>query len=338
MWKTLLQTAQKKEKEGKSMKAIRVHQFGDPQVMRLEEVLDPKPQAGQVVVRIYAAGVNPVETYIRAGLYSREAPLPYTPGTDAAGVVEAVGKDVSRVTVGDRVYTAGTITGAYAERALCDQSQVHLLSDRISYEQGAAIYIPYATAYRGLFQRAQGRAGETVLVHGASGGVGVAAVQIARAAGLTVIGTAGTEEGCQLVLKQGAHHALNHRMADYLTQIHRVTHGRGVDVILEMLANVNLGKDLGVLARQGRVVVIGSRGPVEIDPRDTMARDATILGMLLFNITDADAESIHAALHAGFDNATLRPVIGRELPLDQAPQAHQALAEANAHGKIVLKP
>ena len=320
------------------MKAIRVHEFGDPQVMRLEEVPDPKPGPGQVVVRVYAAGVNPVETYIRAGLYSREAPLPYTPGTDAAGVIEAVGEGVRRVTVGDRVYTAGTMTGAYAERALCAEGQVHPLPDRISYEQGAAIYIPYATAYRALFQRAQARPGEMVLVHGASGGVGIAAVQIARAAGLTVIGTAGTEKGCELVLEQGAHHVLNHRVADSLTQIHRLTGGRGVDVILEMLANVNLGKDLGVLARQGRVVVIGSRGPVEIDPRDTMARDASILGMLLFNVTDQDAESIHAALHAGFENGTLRPVIGRELPLSEAPQAHKVLAEGRAHGKIVLKP
>lgn len=320
------------------MKAIRVHEFGDPRVMRLEDVPDPTPGPGQVVVRVYAAGVNPVDTYIRAGLYSREAPLPYTPGTDAAGIIEAAGEGVGSVTVGDRVYTAGTITGAYAERALCAQGQVYPLPDRVSYEQGAAIYIPYATAYRALFQRAQARAGETVLVHGASGGVGIAAVQIARAAGLTVIGTAGTEKGCRLVVEQGAHHVLNHRIVDYLTRIHQVTGGRGVDVILEMLANVNLGKDLGVLARGGRVVVIGSRGAVEIDPRDTMAREASILGMLLFNVTDADAAGIHAALYAGFENGTLRPVIGRELLLSEAPQAHQALAEGRAHGKIVLKP
>ena len=320
------------------MKAIRVHEFGDPHVMRLEEVPDPKPGPGQVVVRVYAAGVNPVETYIRAGVYSREAPLPYTPGTDAGGVVEAIGDGVRRVTVGDRVYTGGTITGTYAERALCAEGQVHRMPDRISYEQGAAIYIPYATAYRALFQRAGARPGETVLVHGASGGVGIAAVQIARAAGLTVIGTAGTQKGCQLVAEQGAHDVLNHRTADYLAEIHRLSAGQGVDVILEMLANVNLGKDLGVLARQGRVVVIGSRGPVEIDPRDTMARDASILGMLLFNVSDQDAQSIHAALYAGFENGTLRPVIGRELPLVEAPQAHQALMEGSAHGKIVLKP
>lgn len=320
------------------MKAIRVYAFGEPYVMRLEEVPDPKPRPGQVVVRVHAVGVNPVDAYIRAGLYNREAPVPYTPGSDAAGVIEAVGEGISKIKVGDRVYTAGTITGAYAESALCTLSQVHPLPERISFAQGAALYIPYATAYRALFQRAQARAGETVLVHGASGGVGIAAVQIARAAGLTVIGTAGTDRGRQLVLEQGAHHVLDHRAADYLTQIHALTDARGVDVILEMLANANLGKDLGVLAKQGRVVVIGSRGPVHIDPRDTMTRDASILGMLLFNVTDADAAPIHAALYAGLDNGTLRPVVGQELPLAQAPRAHQAVMEPGAHGKIVLKP
>ncbi|HET7057511.1 MAG TPA: NADPH:quinone reductase, partial [Nitrospiraceae bacterium] len=234
------------------MKAIRVYAFGEPYVMRLEEVPDPKPRPGQVVVRVHAVGVNPVDAYIRAGLYNREAPVPYTPGSDAAGVIEAVGEGISKIKVGDRVYTAGTITGAYAESALCTLSQVHPLPERISFAQGAALYIPYATAYRALFQRAQARAGETVLVHGASGGVGIAAVQIARAAGLTVIGTAGTDRGRQLVLEQGAHHVLDHRAADYLTQIHALTDARGVDVILEMLANANLGKDLGVLAKQGR--------------------------------------------------------------------------------------
>ncbi|HKN86709.1 MAG TPA: NADPH:quinone reductase [Nitrospiraceae bacterium] len=320
------------------MKAIRVHAFGEPEVMRLEEVPDPKPGPGQVVVRIHAVGVNPVEAYIRAGLYNREAPLPYTPGTDAAGVIEAVGEGTSQVQVGNRVYTAGTITGAYAERALCTLPQVHPLPERISFAQGAAVYIPYATAYRALFQRAQARAGETVLVHGASGGVGIAAVQIARAAGLTVIGTAGTDRGRQLVLEQGAHHVFDHRTADYLTHIHALTDARGVDVILEMLANVNLGKDLTVLAKQGRVVVIGSRGSVQIDPRDTMTRDASILGMLLFNVTEPDSASIHAALYAGLENGTLRPVVGQELPLAQASRAHQAVMESGAHGKIVLKP
>ncbi|TAJ22187.1 MAG: NADPH:quinone reductase [Nitrospirae bacterium] len=319
------------------MKAIRVHQFGEPDVMKLETVSDPQPGPGEVLVRIKAAGVNPVDTYIRVGAYTKP-PLPYTPGMDAAGTVDAVGNEVRGLKVGDRVYTSGTLTGAYAELALCSVEQVHPLPARVSFAQGAGINIPYATAYRALFYRAHTHAGEVLLIHGASGGVGIAAVQIARAAGLTVIGTAGTERGRALVKEQGAHHVFDHRTADYLDQVVALTEGRGVDVILEMLANVNLGKDLTVLAKSGRVVVIGSRGTVEINPREAMARDAAILGMTLFNTSEQDTASIHAALVAGLENGTLRPIVGKELPLAEAPQAHRAVMEPGAYGKIILIP
>jgi NADPH2:quinone reductase len=319
------------------MQAIRVHRFGEPEVMRIETVPDPKPDPGQVLVRVKAAGVNPVDTYIRAGAYTKP-PLPYTPGMDAAGTVEALGTGVRGMTVGDRVYTSGTLSGAYAELALCSIEQVHPLPAPVSFAQGAGINIPYATAYRALFYRAHAKAGETVLVHGASGGVGIASVQIARAAGLTVIGTAGTDRGRTLVKEQGAHHALDHRTPGYLDKVMALTEGRGVNVILEMLANVNLGKDLTVLATGGRVVVIGSRGTVEINPREAMARDAAILGMTLFNAPERDTASIHAALVAGLENGTLRPIVGKELPLAEAPQAHRAVMESGAYGKIVLIP
>lgn len=317
------------------MKAIRVHEFGGPEVMRLEEVPDPQPGAKQVLVRVHAVGVNPVDTYIRSGAYGQR-PLPYTPGVDAAGVVEVVGGEVERVKVGDRVYVGAS--GAYAERVLCDEREVHALPEHVTYAQGAAVGVPYATAYRALFQRARAVPGESILVHGASGGVGTAAVQIARAAGMTVIGTGGTEQGRQLVLEQGAHHVLDHRAPDYLEQLRDLTGGRGVDVILEMLANVNLAKDLGVLAQGGRVVVIGNRGTIEINPRDAMSRDASILGMVLFNASTDNLASIHAALVAGLENRTLRPVIGQEMPLGDAPRAHHAVLEAGSYGKIVLLP
>jgi len=320
------------------MKAIRVHEVGDPEVMRLEEVPDLQPGTGQVVVRVKAAGVNPVDTYIRSGLYPRKPALPYTPGNDAGGVVESIGTGVTRVAVGDRVYVAGTISGAYAEQALCNEFQVHPLPQRVSFAQGAAIQVPYATAYRALFQLARATPGESVLVHGASGGVGVAAVQLARAAGLTVIGTGGTERGRGLVAEQGAHHVLDHHAAGYLEQVLTLTGGRGVDVVLEMLANVNLGKDLKVLAQGGRVVVIGSRGTVEIDPRDTMSRDAVIMGMSLFNISAHDSARVHAALGVGLENGALCPIVGQEMPLVDAPRAHRAVMEPGAYGKIVLIP
>jgi NADPH2:quinone reductase len=303
----------------------------------LEEVPDPEPGPGQVLVRVYAVGVNPVDAQIRAGSIPASR-IPYTPGSDAAGIVESTGDDVEDIKVGDRVYVGGTLGGAYAELALCKEGQVHPLPQRISYAQGAGVNIPYATAYRALFQRAEAKPGETVLVHGATGGVGLAAVQLARAAGMIVIGTGGTERGRRLAAEQGAHHTLDHGKSDYLEQAVEFTDGRGVDVVLEMLANVNLGKDLSVLAWGGRVVVIGNQGTVEINPHDAMGRNAAILGMAVSSTPEHELRSIHAALGAGLENGTLDPVVGQEMPLSDAPRAHEALAEAGAYGKIVLLP
>src|SRR5499427_1951845 len=318
------------------MKAIKVTAFGAPDVLRMEEVPTPKPGPGEVLVRIHATGINPVETYIRAGTYARLPKLPYTPGNDGAGVVEQVGADVTEFKAGDRVYTAGSSSGTYAEFALCRKEQVHPLPANVSFAQGAAIGTPYATAYRGLLQRAVAKPGETVLAHGASGGVGTAAVQLARARGLRVFGTAGSEDGIKLVREQGAHEVFDHRAPDHFEQIMKATNGRGVDVIVEMLANVNLGKDLTILAKGGRVVIIGSRGPVEIDPRNTMQRDADVRGMILPNTPPQEMASIHAALVAGLENGTLRPVIGKEFALAEAAEAHRAVMKPGALGKIVL--
>lgn len=320
------------------MKAIRVSQQGPPDVLKIETVADPQAGSGQLVVRLKAVGVNPVETYIRAGAYARLEKLPYTPGSDGAGVVETVGAGVTQFRPGDRVYLYGSLTGTYAELALCETAHVHPLPANVSFGAGAALGVPYATAYRALFQRGQARVGETVLIHGASGGVGQAAVQLARAAGLRVIGTAGTEAGMKFVREQGAHDAVNHRGENYLQHILDLTGGRGVDLIIEMLANVNLGKDLGLLAKFGRVVVVGSRGPVELNPRDTMMRDADIRGMTLFNTPPAELAGIHLALQAGLACGALRPVIGQEIPLAEAPRAHEAVMQDGKFGKILLIP
>ncbi len=306
--------------------------------MRLEEVDGLTPGPAEVVVKLHAIGVNPVDTYIRSGLYRPDLKLPYTPGLDGAGTISAIGSKVKHRQAGQRVYVAWSISGTYAEEVLCRECQTHPLPEGASFSQGAAIGVPYGAAFRALFQRAHAIAGETVLVHGASGGVGIAAVQLARAAGLRVIGTAGTEEGMELALAPGAHHVLNHRSAGYLDNLPELTCGKGVDVILEMLANVNLDCDLGVLATGGRVVVIGSRGRVEIDPRAAMSREAAILGMTLYNASDRELASMHAAFVEGLGNGTLRPVVSRELPLADAATAHHAVMEASTFGKIVLIP
>jgi NADPH2:quinone reductase len=275
---------------------------------------------------------------MRNGTYAIKPPLPYTPGSDAAGTIEAVGKDVSQLKPGLRVYTANTVTGAYAEYALALENQVHPLPAKITDAQGAGIWVPYGTAYHALYQRTKAREGETVLIHGASGGVGIAAVQMARALGLTVFGTAGSEKGLDLVKREGAHRVFDHSQPGYQEQIMRATGGRGVDLILEMLANVNLGQDLKLLGMHGRVIVIGSRGDVTITPRDLMSRRASIHGFSLWGITDAEGKEIHAGIIAGLENGTLRPVVGKELPLAEAVRAHKEVLERGAFGKIVLVP
>jgi NADPH:quinone reductase len=322
------------------MQAIVVREFGEPGVLQLEDAATPSPGPGQILVSVKAAGVNPVDTYIRSGTYAIRPSLPYTPGRDLSGTVEAVGQGVTALAPGDRVYSdgVGVTSGSYATHAVCEAEHVHPLPEQITFAQGAAIGVPYGTAWRAIFDRADAQAGEALLVHGASGSVGLAAVQIARAHGLTVIGTAGTPEGLTLVREQGAHHAVNHHEPDYLDAIRDATAGKGVDVVIEMLANVNLDRDLDMLAMGGRIIVIGSRGRIEIDPRGTMRCDGAILGMNLFNTPTEDLARVHAGISAGLQAGTLRPVVRRELPLGEAAAAHVAVMASGAHGKIVLLP
>ena len=318
------------------MKAIRVHEFGGPEVLKFEEVPTPKPSAGEVLVRIHAAGVNPYDTYMRAGTYPVKPTLPYTPGSDGAGTIEAIGDGVKKVKQGERIYTARTLSGAYAEYALALEEQVHPLPGKIDFKQGAGLWVPYGTAYHALYHAAKAHASESVLVHGASGGVGIAAVQIARAIGLKVLGTAGTPKGLELAKREGAHQIFDHRKSGYQEEILQATGDRGVDIILEMIANVNLSQDTRLLANSGRVVVIGSRGEVTINPRELMGRRASIRAFTLWGITPEEEADIHAGLFAGLESGALRPMVGKELPIAEATRAHKEILEPGSAGKIVL--
>jgi NADPH:quinone reductase len=322
------------------MRAILAHAFGGPEVLQIAEVPDPTPGPEQVLVRLHAAGVNPYDAYMRTGAYAITPPLPYSPGADGGGVVEAVGSGVSGVTVGSRVFIGGTAAhksyGAYAEKVLCEPKQLHPLPDHLSFAQGAAVGVPYVTAWRALHDRGQIQPGETLFIHGASGGVGLAATQIARAHGLTVIGTAGTPEGRAAVQAQGAHHVLNHRDADYMQALMELTDRRGPDVILEHLANVNLDNDLSAIAFGGRILIVGNRGRIEIDPRKTMGKNASIVGMSLWNTTPAELSRAYRALEAGLETGFLTPAIAMELPLADAAKAHELIMQPGAKGKIVL--
>jgi NADPH:quinone reductase len=320
------------------MNAVVVREFGAPSVLVVEDVPDPSAGPGEVLVRIGAAGVNPVDTYLRSGTYTRRPALPWTPGTDGAGEVVALGEGVSHVSVGERVYTTGSLTGTYAELCRCRESQVRPLPERLSFAQGAAIHVPYATAWRALLQKAKAQRGETVLVHGATGGVGLASVELALARGCNVIGTGGTPAGRAKVEELGARHVLDHTRAGYLEEVTAITGGRGPDVILEMLADRNLDADLGVAAMRGRIVVIGSRGRVEVEPRRAMTRDVTVFGMSLHNATDVELAEAHDGLGRGFESGALTPVVREEVPLDDAPRAHATVMAPGALGKIVLVP
>jgi NADPH:quinone reductase len=323
------------------MLAIVARAFGGPDVLALEELPDRVPGPDEVLVQVHAIGVNPYDTYMREGNYAIRPEPPYIPGADAAGIVEQIGAEVSGISRGDRVYIGGTAThrayGAYASSIVCRPSQVHPLANRLSFAQGAGIHIPYVTAWRAVFDRTQGKAGETMLVHGASGAVGLAATQIGRAAGLIVIGTAGSTEGAELVRNQGAHHVLDHREPGYLDALTSIT-GGGPDIIIEMLANQNLDADLSALAPHGRVVIVGSRGRTEIDPRRVMAKEAAILGTAFWNLGEDDLARIHAELGRAFEDGRLTPVVGHELPLAQAARAHEMVLAPGARGKIVLVP
>ncbi len=321
------------------MKAIRVREFGPPEVMRLEEVGDLRPGTNQVVVRVKAAGVNPMDTYVRSGVYAMKPTLPYTPGIEAAGTVEKIGENVKDISVAARVYTSGSFNlSGYAEQIVCEIGDVHPLPGHLSFSEGAAVGVAYATAYRALFQRGHATPGETLLIHGASGGVGIAAIQLSRAAGMRVIASAGTEKGRKLTLDQGAHHVLDHTVSGHLDQVLELTAGQGADVILEMLANVNLGLDLRALAKGGRAVIVGSRGKVEVDPRDAMTREAAVLGVYLFNMADREKAVAYSAIGAGLENRSLHPVAGKKFPLAEAPRSHHEVMQPGANGKIVLIP
>lgn len=322
------------------MKAIRAHAFGGPDILKLEEVDDPAAGAGEVVVDVRAAGVNPADTYMRQGNYAIVPPLPYTPGGDAAGVVGAVGPDVTAFAVGDPVVVTTAmsmdLTGCYAEKVKRPASEVIALPDGMRFTEATALGVSYAIAHHALFGRGGGRAGETVLIHGASGSVGTSAIQLAKRAGMTVIGSGGSAQGLDLIRAEGADLAVDHHSAGYLDAVTEFTGGKGPALILEMLANVNLAADMDAVAKYGRIVVIGNRGEVTINPRVAMMKELDIRGTALWNLTRDRVAAAMADILAGVAEGALRPVIGREMPLAKAAEAHVKVLEPGAHGKVVL--
>jgi NADPH:quinone reductase len=324
------------------MKAIRAHAFGGPDVLRLEQVDDPIAGPGEVVIDVRAAGVNPADTYMRNGTYAIVPKLPYIPGGDAGGVVSAVGAGVTEFSVGDPLIVGTALsfdlTGCYAEKVKRKVSEVLPLPSGVSFAAAATFGVPYATAHYALFERGGGRAGETVFVHGASGSVGTAAIQLAKRAGLRVIGSGGSARGLELIAREGADHAVDHSKKGYLDEVKQMTGGEGPKLILEMLANVNLAADMDLAAKYGRIVIIGNRGEITINARVAMMKELDIRGLALWNARPEQVKSMMNDILSGVADGSVRPVIGREMPLAEAAAAHVAVLEPGAYGKIVLVP
>lgn len=322
------------------MKAIQVTQFGGPEQLIYTDIEDVKVDNGEVGVRLYAAGVNPSDTYTLTGTYSFVPKLPYIPGVDGAGVVESIGEGVTNVRVGDRVFIASlnraTCTGTFAEKVVCDESIVHPLPEHVTFEQGASLGIPAITAYRSLFQRAQLKREQTVLIHGASGGVGLLAVQMAKSHGAKVIGTASKQEGKKLVERAGADVVIDHITEETIEEVLALTNRNGPDIIIEFLANVNLETDLKMIAPFGKIVIVGNRGSIEINPRLAMQKDCDILGMALWNIPQDEYDESVQRIIEMLSNETLRPIIGTTLPLEQASKAFEQISNGTGNGKLVL--
>ena len=324
------------------MKAIRAHAFGGPEVLQLEELDDPVPGEGEVVVDVHAAGVNPADTYMLNGTYAIVPELPYIPGGDAGGVIAAVGAGVEAHSLGDRVFVgtalSGDLTGCYAEKVKRKACEVMPLPDGISFAEATAFGVSYTTAHYALFERGRAIAGETVFIHGATGSVGTSAIQLAKRAGLTVIGSGGTTNGLDLIRAVGADHAVDHNKEGYLDAVMQVTGGNGPELILEMLANVNLAADMDLAAKFGRIVIIGSRGEITINPRVAMMKELDVRGIALWNATAEQVALIMEDILNAVAEGKVRPVIGRQMPLAEAAAAHTAVLEPGAYGKIVLVP
>jgi NADPH:quinone reductase-like Zn-dependent oxidoreductase len=321
------------------MKAMRAHQFGGPEQLRLEDAADPQAQAGQVVIRVKAAGINPADLVLLSGVL-RSVPLPYIPGTDVCGEVESCGAGVTHVKKGDRVF-GRALTGSYAEKTCLAAGEAIPLPANLSFEEGAAIPIAFYTAYHALHNKAALKSGETVLISAGGGGVGVAAIQLAKLAGARVFTTVGSQEKAERTRALGADVAINYRQQDFAAEVHKLTDGKGVDLIIENVAADNFTKDYMCVAPAGRIVLIGTgtgkAGDATFGVLGALLKDVTMYGMSLINAGSA-VPGMAATLARLFTEQKIKAVVSKTYPLSDAQLALSDLLAGRVFGKLVLKP
>ncbi len=318
------------------MRAIVQVGVGDPEVLQLQEVPKPEVQPGHLLVRVAAIGVNYIDTMIRRGWYPMPPREPYIPGIELAGVVEAVGEGVSSWQPGQRVM-AGGVSGAYAEYCLVPASLAIPVPDNLSDVEAAAVPVNWITAYLALVTTGKPQAGERVLIHAAAGGVGTAAVQMAKLLGTTVFATAGSDEKTQLVRSLGADVVINYEQQDFEAVIREQTNGEGVHLVLECVGGEVLSKSIRCLAVGGRIVIYGQASNKEstFSSRDLYRRQGAILSM---RRDDASTKEAVDQILAWLQEGKARPIVGEVHPLAEAKLAHYRLETRQTKGKVVLVP
>ena len=318
--------------------AIRVHETGGPEVLKWEEIEVGEPRPGQVRLRQEAAGLNFIDVYHRTGLYKQD--LPFTPGVEGAGIVEAAGPDVRNVKVGDRVAYAGPI-GGYAEERLIAADRLVKLPDVIPSEQAAAAMLQGLTAEMLLRRVYPVKSGETILVHAAAGGVGLILCQWAKALGATVIGTVGSDEKAELARAHGCDHPVVYTRQDFVTEVQRITDGKKVPVVYDGVGRDTFMKSLDCLARRGMMVSFGNAsGPVDPFPATILAQKGSLFltrpTLYDYVITREELEEAAEELFGMMGSGKMKIEVKQRFPLKDAAEAHRALEGRTTTGSTVL--
>ena len=327
---------------GKEMRAVAITEPGAPEVLQEVSVPTPEPGESEVLIRVHAAGVNRPDVLQRLGMYPLPADADPLPGLEVAGEVVATGANASRWKSGDKVM-ALCHGGGYAEYCCVHENHCLPLPAKLSMVEAAAIPETYFTVWYNVFMRAGLDAGESILVHGGSSGIGTTAIQLVKASGASVITTAGTDDKCDFCKDLGADHAINYKDNDWEAEVGKLTDGAGVDVVLDMVAGPYMQKNMNVLGRDGRYVIIAFlQGPkAELNMRQVLGKRLTITGSTLRPQTTAEKAAIAADLESRvlplLESGAVRPIIDSTFPLGDAAKAH-ALMETSQHmGKIVLE-
>jgi NADPH2:quinone reductase len=322
------------------MQAWRVNDWCEPEGMELADLEIPAPGPGEVLVRVRAAALNFYDILLVAGKYQVRPERPFTPGSEIAGTIEAVGADVEGLAVGDRVQAISS-SGGYATHALSPAAKTFRIPAAMSFEEAASMIVVYQTSYFALTKRTTIAKGEWLLVHAAAGGVGASAVQLGRALGARVVATAGSDEKLEFCRQQGAEHAFNYGDASWVERVREATAGRGADLIYDPVGGEVFELSTKVIAPEGRLLVIGFAGGAipQIAANRILLKNISVVGVYWGGYVERDPDymtSTQARLLEMYEAGRIKPAVTRAWPLAEAPAAMRALAGRQTMGKVVL--